>query len=56
MAHPLAKRSPGMQLAEPLLKVVGYNASLELGRISAIKSGEMDVSGTVKIEEEEEEV
>ena len=40
-----------MQLAEPLLTVAGYNASSELGWISAIKSGETDDSGTVKIED-----
>ena len=43
-----------MQLAKPLLTVVGYNASSELGRISVIISRETDDSGTVKIEEEED--
>ena len=31
-----------MQLAEPLLTVVGYNASSELGRVSAMISRETD--------------
>ena len=52
-ANAIAKRSPGMQLAEPLLTVVGYNAMTELGWISAIVSRETDDSVAVKLEEEE---
>ena len=35
-ANALTERSPGMQLAEPLLTVAGYNAMTELRRISSI--------------------
>ena len=42
-----------MQLAEPLLTVVGYNAMTELGWISAIVSRETDDSVAVKLAEEE---
>ena len=42
-----------MQLAEPLLAVVGYNAMTELGWISAIIIRETDDSVAVKLEEED---
>ena len=42
-----------MQLAEPLLTVVGYNAMTELRRISVIVSRETYDSVAVKLEEEE---
>ena len=43
-----------MQLAEPLLTVVGYISMTELGWISAIVSRETDDSVAVKLEEEED--
>ena len=40
-----------MQLAEPLLTVMGYNAMTELGLISAIVSRETDDSVAVILKE-----
>ena len=49
MANTIAKRSHGVQLAEPLLTVVGYSAMTKW--ISAIVSRETDDCVAVKLKE-----